>query len=265
MAIKGAILGDILGSQYEFDRPDNLDWKNIPLCIPEKAGFTDDSVMMLAIQKALDEKLDLTETMVEIGRHYPDCGFGGNFYSWIMNDDHRPYNSWGNGSAMRVAYVADYFNSLLDVQEWAAKTAEVSHNHPEGIKGAVVTATCIWMAKNGRSKQDIYDYVLDEYPADQYPYSIDHDLKYLRKHYKWTEKCSDTVAPAMRCFYESTDYELFMRNIYSFKCDSDTFGAIAGGVAEEFYQGFGDIDAEGVLKQFLDQRLYGILTGNDKG
>ncbi len=265
MAIKGAILGDILGSQYEFDRPDNLDWKNIPLCIPEKAGFTDDSVMMLAIKKALDEKLDLTETMVEIGRHYPDCGFGGNFYSWIMNDDHRPYNSWGNGSAMRVAYVADYFNSLLDVQEWAAKTAEVSHNHPEGIKGAVVTATCIWMAKNGRSKQDIYDYVLDEYPADQYPYSIDHDLKYLRKHYKWTEKCSDTVAPAMRCFYESTDYELFMRNIYSFKCDSDTFGAIAGGVAEEFYQGFGDIDAEGVLKQFLDQRLYGILTGNDKG
>ena len=259
MAIKGAIIGDILGSQYEFGRPQDLDWKNVPLLIPGKGSFTDDTVMTLAIKKALDENLDLTETMVEIGRLYPDCGFGGHFYQWIMTDDHEPYNSWGNGSAMRVSYVADCFTDYEDIEKWAAKTAEVSHNHPEGIKGAVVTAVCIRMAKDGKTKQDIYDYVLKEYPSDQYPFSIDRDLDYLRRHYRWTEKCSDTVPPAMRCFYDSTDYESFMRNIYSFKCDSDTFGAIAGGVAEEFYHGFGSVDAEGILKNCLDERLYGLL------
>lgn len=260
MAIKGAILGDILGSQYEFGRPEMLDWQNVPLCIPEKAGFTDDSVMMLAIKKALDGKLDLVDTMVEIGRKYPYCGFGGNFYRWIMTDDHRPYNSWGNGSAMRVTYVADYFTELKDVQDWAKKTAEVSHNHPEGIKGAVVTATCVWMAKNGKSKQDIYDYVLEQYPAEDYEYSIAYSLDEIRPRYKWNESCQGSVPVAMRCFYESSDYESFIRNIYSLACDSDTFGAIAGGVAEEFYHGFGDIDAEGMLKQFLDEELYQILN-----
>lgn len=294
MAIKGAILGDILGSQYEFGRPEMLDWKNVPLCIPEKAGFTDDTVMMMAIKKTLDraamdvahdlpteewlnisrkeliEKSGLigmsdedaakilTENMVEIGRHYPNCGFGGKFYNWIFTGNHKPYNSWGNGSAMRVAYVADFFTELEDVQDWARKTALVSHDHPEGIKGAVVTATCIWMAKNGKSKQDIYDYVLEQYPADQYPYSIDKDMEYLRRNYEWTEKCSDTVPAAMRCFYDSTDYESFMRNIYSFKCDSDTFGAIAGGVAEEFYHGFGDINEDDILTHCLDLALYQI-------
>lgn len=295
MAIKGAILGDILGSQYEFGRPELLDWQNVPLCIPEKAGFTDDTVMMMAIKKTLDraamevahdlpteewlnisrkeliEKSGLigmsdedaakilTENMVDVGRHYPNCGFGGKFYHWIFTDNHKPYNSWGNGSAMRVAYVADFFTELNDVQDWARKTALVSHDHPEGIKGAVVTATCIWMAKNGKSKQDIYDYVLEQYSADQYPYSIDKDMDYLRRNYEWTEKCSDTVPAAMRCFYDSTDYESFMRNIYSFKCDSDTFGAIAGGVAEEFYHGFGDICEDELLTQFLDLALYQIL------
>lgn len=263
MAIKGAILGDILGSQYEFGRPEMLNWKNVPLCIPEKSGFTDDSVMMLAIKKALDENLPLVDTMVEIGRKYPYCGFGGNFYRWIMTDDHRPYNSWGNGSAMRVTYVADFFVDLKDVQDWAKKTAEISHNHPEGIKGAVVTATCVWMAKNGKSKQEIYDYVLEQYPAEGYEYSIAYSLDEIRPRYKWNESCQGSVPAAMRCFYESTDYESFIRNIYSLACDSDTFGAIAGGVAEEFYHGFGDIDAEGMLKQFLDDELYQILRGEN--
>ena len=295
MAVKGAVLGDILGSQYEFHRPKNLDWQNVPLVNSNKVGFTDDSVMMLAIKKTLDDAVMyvahdlpteewmnisreelirrsgllemsdeeagniLTGNMVEVGRHYPDCGFGGNFYNWIFTDNHEPYNSWGNGSAMRVAYVADFFTELKDVQDWARKTALVSHNHPEGIKGAVVTATCIWMAKNGKLKQDIYDYVLEQYPANQYPFSIDKDMDYLRRNYVWTEKCADTVPAAMRCFYDSTDYESFMRNIFSFKCDSDTFGAIAGGVAEEFYHGFGDINEDDILTHCLDLNLYQIL------
>jgi len=260
MAIKGAVIGDILGAQYEFDRPKNLDWKKVPLISNSKVGFTDDSVMSLAIKKALDNNLDLVDTMVDVGRRYPFCGYGGRFFDWINSDDHSPYNSWGNGSAMRVAYVGEFYEDYEEMQKMAGKSAAVSHDHPEGIKGAVVTATCIWMAKHGSVRQEIYDYVLEQYPADKYQYSIYHDLAELRKIYKWTEKCCDTVPAAMRCFYESTDYESFMRNIYSLQCDSDTFGAIAGGVAEEFYHGFGNVDAEGILKKYLTSELYKILN-----
>ena len=259
MAILGAVVGDILGAQYEFDRPKDLDWKNVPLISDNGVGYTDDSVMALAIKKAIDEDLDLVETMVEVGRRHPFCGYGGRFYYWIHGDDHTPYNSWGNGSAMRVAYVGEFYEDYDAMQAMAAQTAAVSHNHPEGIKGAVVTATCIWMAKHGKSKEDIYNYVLKEYPADQYLYSIDKDLANLRQHYRWTEKCCDTVPAAMRCFYESTDYESFLRNVFSFECDSDTFGAIAGGVAEEYYGGFGDIDAEGIVEEYLPEDLKKIL------
>ena len=262
MAILGAVLGDILGSQYEFNRPKKLDWKNVPLVGKYGVGFTDDSVMALAIKKALDKNLDLVETMVTIGRHYPFCGYGGNFHYWIHSEDHRPYGSWGNGSAMRVAYVGEFYDDYEMMQEIAAKTAKVSHNHPEGIKGAIVTATCIWMARHGKSKEEIYSYVLQAYPSELYPFSIAKDMAYLRKYYKWTEKCSDTVPAAMRCFYESNDYESFMRNIFSFECDSDTFGAIAGGVAEEFYHGFGNLDAEGIVKTYLSEELKVILFGD---
>ena len=251
MAIKGAVLGDILGSQYELNRPENLDWQNIPI-IGDKAKFTDDSVMMLAIKKALIEDSDLVKTMVTIGRKYPFCGYGPKFFGWIVGR-HQPYNSWGNGSAMRVAFVGEYYDDYEKMQEMAAKTAEVSHNHPEGIKGAVVTATCIWMAKHGKSKQEIYHYVLAEYPKEDYEYSIGFSLDDIRPRYKWNESCQGSVPAAMRCFYESADYESFMRNIYSLPCDSDTFGAIAGGVAEEFYHGFGNVDAEGILKKIFDR------------
>lgn len=159
---------------------------------------------------------------------------------------------------MRVSYVADYFDKLEDVQEAAKQSAAVSHDHPEGIKGAVVTATCIWMAKHGRSKQDIYDYVLEQYPEDQYEYNIARDLDSYRKNYTWNETCQGSVAPAMRCFYESKSYESFLRNVYSFKCDSDTLAAIGGGVAEEFYHGVG-FDADKILHKYLDKRLYEIL------
>lgn len=259
MAILGAVVGDILGAQYEFDRPKDLDWEHVPLISDYGVGYTDDSVMSLAIKKALDEDLDLVETMVEVGREYPFCGYGGRFYYWIHEDDHSPYGSWGNGSAMRVAYVGEFCDDYDEMRALAAQTAAVSHNHPEGIKGAVVTATCIWMAKHGNSKEEIYDYVMQEYPPQDYPYSIDKDLEYLRKHYKWTEKCCDTVPAAMRCFYESTDYESFIRNVFSFECDSDTFGAIAGGVAEEYYGGFGKIDAEGIVREYLPKELQEIL------
>lgn len=266
MAIKGAVLGDILGSQYEFDRPRNLDWKNVPLISDLVIGFTDDSVMSLAIKKAIvdsDGRLEydkLVDTMVSLGRKYPYCGYGGRFYNWINGEKHEPYNSWGNGSAMRVSFVGEYYDDYDEMQKMAEATAVVSHNHPEGIKGAVVTATCIWMAKHGKSKQEIYDYVLEQYPKADYEYSIGYSLDEMRPRYKWNESCQGSVPAAMRCFYESSDYESFIRNVFSLKCDSDTFGAIAGGVAEEFYKGFGDIDAEGMLKEYLTPDLYEILN-----
>ena len=161
---------------------------------------------------------------------------------------------------MRASFVGEFYDDYEEVQRMAAKTAEVSHNHSEGIKGAVVTATCIWMARHGKSKQEIYEYVLEQYPKEEYEYSIAYSLDDIRPRYQWTESCQGSVPAAMRCFYESTDYESFMRNIYSLECDSDTFGAIAGGVAEEFYKGFGDIDAEAILKEHLTQDLYEILV-----
>ena len=260
MAVKGAVIGDILGAQFEFDRPRNLDWKNVPLTEGAAIGFTDDTVMTLAIKKALKTGADLVTTMVDIGRKYPHSGYGGRFYGWINGDNHEPYNSWGNGSAMRVAFVGEFYEDYEEMQKMAAATAAVSHNHPEGIKGAVVTATCIWMARHGKSKQDIYDYVLEQYPKAEYEYSIAYSLDEIRPRYKWNESCQGSVPAAMRCFYESDDYESFIRNVFSLECDSDTFGAIAGGVAEEFYSGFGSVDGEGLLKKYLTPELLEILN-----
>jgi ADP-ribosylglycohydrolase len=232
----------------------------VPLTGNPPARFTDDTVMTLAIKKAIIEGLDLTETMVEVGRRYPNCGYGGSFYNWVNGDDHTPYGSYGNGSAMRVSFVGEYYDDFDEMQLEAKATAALSHNHPEGIKGAVVTATCIWMARHGKSKQEIYDYVLSEYPPESYEYSVAYSLEELRPRYKWNETCQGSVPAAMRCFYESTDYESFMRNVISLNCDTDTFGAIAGGVAEEFYHGFGDLDAEKILEECLDDYLNMILN-----
>ena len=261
MAVKGAVLGDILGSQYEFTRPKDLDWINTLLISDYPLEFTDDTVMTLAIKKALTKGTDLVETMVDVGRKYPHCGYGGTFYRWINGPIHKPYNSWGNGSAMRTSYIGEAFEDYDEMQRIAAEVAAVSHNHPEGIKGAVVTSTCIWMAKHGKSKEEIYEYVLKEYPLEDYEYSIGFSLDEIRPRYVWDVSCQGSVPAAMRCFYESNDYESFMRNIYSLPCDSDTFGAIAGGVAEEYYGGFGNVDADGILKKYHTDELYELLVG----
>ena len=145
MSIVGAILGDISGSQYEFHR--TYDPENCPM-FTERCRFTDDTVMTLAIKYAIDHQMPYEEAMHLVGKKYPHCGYGYRFYSWMLNDEKKPYNSWGNGSAMRVSYIGEYFDKLEDVQREAAESAKVTHNHPEGIKGAVVTATCIWMARH---------------------------------------------------------------------------------------------------------------------
>ena len=133
MAVKGAILGNIFGYPYEFKRVGEYDWKTVPLTGNPPTRFTDDTVMTLAIKKAIIEGLDLTETMVTVGRRYPNCGYGANFRNWVNGDDHTPYGSYGNGSAMRVSYVGEYFDDYDEMLRMAEVTAAVSHNHPEGI------------------------------------------------------------------------------------------------------------------------------------
>lgn len=261
MAVKGAVLGDIAGSQFEFNKPAHVDWEHCDLFSPY-CSYTDDTVMTLAVKKALMRGEDLVTVMQSFGRKYPDAGYGGSFRGWLRSRDPRPYNSWGNGSAMRVSYVGEHYDNLSDVVRMAETTAAVTHNHPEGIKGAIVTAVCIWMARHGKSKQEIYDYVLQEYSPDRYKFTIEQDIAYLEKHYSWDVSCMTSVPLAMRCFYESDSFEEFMRNIFRLDCDSDTFGAIAGGVAEEFYHGFG-FDPDPVLRRYLSNYLYATLMDEE--
>ena len=257
MAVKGAVLGDIAGSQFEFNKPAHLDWKHCDL-FSLRCSFTDDTVMTLAVKKALQGDGDFVAAMQKLGHRYPDAGYGGSFHRWLRSRHPQPYGSWGNGSAMRVSFVGEHYDDFGDVVRLAEASAAVTHNHPEGIKGAVVTAVCIWMARMGKSKQEIYDYVLQEYPPDKYRFTIEQDISWLEKHYSWDVSCMTSVPLAIRCFYESDSFENFMRNIFRLNCDSDTFGAIAGGVAEEFYHGFG-FDPDPVLRRYLSNYLYTIL------
>lgn len=261
MAIIGSILGDIAGSRFEYNRPDNLDWENCELYTDE-CSFTDDTVMSLAIKFSIDNNIDFTMAMQEIGRCFPYCGYGRNFIKWLYSDNPKPYNSFGNGSAMRVSYIGEYFNNINDVIKYAEKSAILTHNHPEGIKGAVTTAVCVWMAKHNKSKQEIYDYVLSQYPVDIYGFISNKDLLCLRENYSWDIRCITSVPVAMRCFYESNSYISFLRNVFSLKCDTDTLCAIGGGVAEEFYGQTG-LQNDKIINKYLDKGLVNILYGKN--
>lgn len=257
MAIIGAILGDIAGSQYEFQRPKDLDWKKCEL-FTDNCFFTDDTVMTLATKLAVKNNIPFTDSYRRLGRKYPNAGYGGMFDSWLRWDDEKPYNSFGNGSAMRCSYIGEHFNTEKEVIEWATKSAECTHNHPEGIKGAVVISMCIYMASTGASKAEIFNYVKRQYPKDFYKYSVEYELDEYRDTYRWDVTCQGSVPVAIRCFLDSEDYESFLRNVYSLPCDMDTLCAIGGGIAEEFYHDTG-FDEEWLLKNYLDEDLYKIV------
>lgn len=256
MAIVGAILGDIAGSQYEFQRPKNLNWKKCEL-FTDNCYFTDDTVMTLAAKLAVKNSISFADSYRKLGRKYPNAGYGGMFDSWLRWDDEKPYNSFGNGSAMRCSYIGEHFNTEKEVIEWATKSADCTHNHPEGIKGAVVTSMCIYMARTGASKVEIFNYVKKQYPMDFYKYSVEYELDEYRDTYRWDVTCQGSVPVAIRCFLDSEDYESFLRNVYSIPCDMDTLCAIGGGIAEEFYHGTG-FDEEWLLKNYLVEDLYRI-------
>ncbi len=233
----GAILGDIIGSPYEFDT--GMKTKEFPL-FSRISQFTDDSVMTVGVAKALlllDGKDDIEDfrdyvimMMRQKGREYPYIGYGERFYDWLYMENPQPYGSWGNGSAMRVSAIGWAFDSIEKTREYARVSAEVSHNHPEGIKGAEATAAAIFLARTGHTKAQIKEYIESEFG-----YDLNRKLDDIRPVYTMDESCQGTVPEAIIGFLEATDFEDTLRNVISLGGDADTIGAIAGSIAEAYF------------------------------
>ena len=231
----GALAGDIIGSPYEFN---NIKTKEFPL-ISGRSIFTDDSVMTLAIAHALTKwrkgsDIDESEfekavikSMQKFGRRYPHASYGGRFKRWLKDDDPTPYNSWGNGSAMRVSPVAWYFDDLETVEKFAEITARPTHNHPEGIKGAKATAAAIFMARTGSTKDEIKAYI-----TGKYNYDLTRTLDSIRSYYEFDVSCKGSVPEAIIAFLEASDFEDSIRNAISIGGDSDTIAAITGAISQ---------------------------------
>ena len=234
----GAILGDMIGAPYEFDRGNKT--KDFPL-FSSGSHFTDDTVMTIAVADALlgldkdadDETIHhaVTRSMRTLGRKYPDAGYGGRFRDWLFTHwQPRPYGSWGNGSAMRVSSVGWLYGSLEETRRFAKLTAEVTHNHPEGIKGAEATACAISLARNSATKDEIKEYIIREFG-----YDLSRTCDEIRPGYHHVESCQETVPEAITAFLEGNDFEDVIRTAVSLGGDCDTLTCIAGGIAEAFY------------------------------
>ena len=233
----GAIIGDITGSRFEFDRGDKS--REFEL-ITNDCFFTDDTVMTVAVAEALldagkdaDEKTvkdHLIKSMKMWGRKYPDAGYGGRFISWVLDDDPEPYGSYGNGSGMRVSPAGWLYDTIDRTREVARWTAEVTHNHPEGIKGAESTASAIFLARNGKSKEEIKAYLTSEFG-----YDLSRSLDEIRPDYYHVEACMHTMPEAFECFLEAESFEGTLRNVMYIGGDTDTLGAIAGAIAEAIW------------------------------
>lgn len=251
----GAIIGDIVGSRFEFN---NIKSKQFEL-LNQKCFFTDDTVMTLAIGKAIKrcngDYTNLSDKaiiqMQELGRKYPFCGYGQNFSAWIHSDNPKPYNSYGNGAAMRVSACAKFGKSIEEVKLLAKRVTEVTHNHPEALKAAEVTAVCIFLARLGKSKKEIYDY------AKQY-YDFDFILDMIRETYTFDVSCQGTMPVALVAFFDSTSFEDAIRNAISIGGDSDTIACITGSIAGEFYKIPKEIKGKAI--EYLDTYLYDIYN-----
>lgn len=252
----GAIIGDIVGSRFEWHNHKNKEFD----FLSDRCFFTDDSVMSLAIAKAIlacegdyqDLDQQAVTAMQEVGRPYPNCGYGGMFYQWMYAEQPQPYNSFGNGAAMRVSACGFAASSLAEAKELARKVTAVTHNHPEGLKGAEATAVAIYLAKTGESRLAIREFIRAHY------YPLDFTLDEIRDTYKFNETCQETVPQAIVAFLEATDFEDAIRNAISIGGDSDTLAAITGGIAEAFY-GIPTVIRKQALT-FLDERLLKILV-----
>ena len=243
----GAIIGDMVGSVYEFD---NIKTTSFPL-FSERSTYTDDSIMTVAVADWLltdnaHSHESLEEIMVRYANKYP-CpmgGYGGGFAQWLFRPERLinyktgekagrrvPYNSWGNGSAMRVAAVGWKYDTLEETERVAELSASITHDHPEGVKGAQATAAAIFLARTGSTKQQIKEYI-----ESRFGYDLSVHTDVIRRIYGWESSCQGTVPPAIRAFLDSEDYESAVRIAVSLGGDSDTLACITGGIAEAFYK-----------------------------
>ena len=238
IALMGAICGDMIGSSYECwkERTKKYDFNLFPL----RARFTDDTVMSIAVADWLMNGGDLAKVMQKWSHKYPNAGFGGMFKQWLYLEDPQPYNSFGNGSAMRVNPIGCAFDTLEETLQKAKESAEVSHNHPEGIKGAQATAASIFLARTGRTKEEIKEYI-----SETFGYDLNRTYKVIRPDYEFDVTCQGSVPESIICFLESQDYEDCIRLAVSMGGDADTMGAIAGSMAAAYY---GDI-SETILEK----------------
>ena len=242
----GAIVGDIVGSIYEFANTKSTEFD----MFTPWSSFTDDSVMTLAVAKWLAEDEAhtihyLIYCMQELENRYPNAGYGGNFSAWLREDEPQPYNSWGNGAGMRVSPVGLYAKTLDEALALAALTASVSHNHPEGVRGAQAIATSVFLCKEGKSKQEIKEYV-----EKTFDYNLNRRIVDIRPTYDFDVSCQGSVPEAIIAFLEGNSFEEVIRLAISLGGDSDTIGAMAGGIAACCYE----------IPQYISDKCNAILT-----
>ncbi len=223
----GAIAGDIIGSIYETI---TLKTKDFPL-FRKNSRFTDDTVLTVAVADCILNQKGYVKTFQEYGQKYPKKKYGSSFFDWMFMENPEPYNSFGNGSAMRVSPIGFYYKTLESVLEEAEKSAKITHNHIEGIKGAQAVASAIFLARNGKTKNEIKDFI-----ETTFDYNLTRSLNVIRETYKFDVTCQGSVPESIISFLESTDYEDAIRNAISLGGDSDTMACIAGGIAQAFYK-----------------------------
>lgn len=250
ICLMGALAGDVIGSVYEYSNQKSMEFT----LFCERSMLTDDSILTLALAEALLSGKGYEECLLEFTRRYPDSGYGGGFWRWMNAKNPQPYNSYGNGSAMRVSPVGWAFNTVEKVLSEAKASAEVTHNHPEGIKGAQAVALAILLARQGKSKDEIRAET-----EERFGYDLRRTCDDIRPSYGFNETCQKTVPEAMIAFLDSTDFEDAIRKAISLGGDADTLGAITGSMAEAFYGGVPEEMAREVWKR-IPGELQGILV-----
>jgi len=246
----GAIAGDIIGSVHEFVVTKTTDF---PLFVAD-SRFTDDTVLTVAVADCMLTGASYVDKFHEYTHAYSNRGYGLRFFHWVHRGSREPYNSWGNGSAMRVSSVAYAFDTLEEVRAEARASAEVTHNHPEGVRGAEATATATFLARQGASKKEIRELV-----EKQFGYDLSNSIAGIRPTYAFDESCQGTVPQAITAFLESEDYEGAVRLAISLGGDADTLACIAGGIAGAFYGGVPQHIAVPAW-DLLDDRLRNTIT-----
>ena len=245
----GAIIGDVIGSRFE---KNNIKHKDFEL-FTSQCSFTDDTVLTVAIADCILNSKDYSSTVKEYGRAFPFAGYGGTFKKWLAGIINGPYNSWGNGSAMRVSSIGFAFNDEKTILAEAKKSAAITHNHEEGIKGAQAIAMAVFLARTGSSKQEIKKYI-----ESKFDYDLNRTIDDIRPIYEFDVSCQGSVPESIIAFLESENFEDAIRIAISIGGDSDTIACMAGAVAEAYYKSIPE-EMINKVNEFLPEKFKSII------